>query len=168
MFDGFGGTRVRVSALMAAFALAAGMAACGSDDGDGNGDASANDGGAGGAEQQVKDDYDTFIENIYQSRWKKACDGFSTRYHQEGFPSPVTNAPNCLKSMPIEFAVAGVQPRPWIARVELKGPSRAIGYSKWRRGGSTNPVMFVKEDGSWKVDVQPKAAKGGGSQKNQS
>jgi len=150
MLEDLRGVRSRALALMAVLALALGATACGSDDDSGS-DAQAGDAAGDSPKQQISDDYDKFIDDIYEGRYAQACKGYSDAYAKK-YPKQVKIADTCVKTMQSEFKTVSVQPRPWIARVIVKGPGRAVAFTKVRRDDYGNPLKVVKVDGTWKFD----------------
>ena len=156
MLEGLEAGRSRLIALGVALTLALGMAACGSDDdgdngGDGGGSqAVAQEDGGGNPKREVEAAYDAFVDDLYDGRWKAACAGYSADYvvNYEKESKPRT----CEELSKLEYSTIGVQPRPWVASVEVKGPTRAVGTTKTRADSQGIPIKFVKEDGEWKLD----------------
>lgn len=177
MLEGLVGVRARLAVLVTAGVLVLGVAACGSDDDGGNGSGSANaaaqgdgsaaagdDGsGAGGQsspQAQLKATYDDYAEDIRQGRWEQVCDGISDAYVKT-FVKQSGISKSCVETVKRQFENNGPQPRPWIAKVELKDARNAVGVSKYREDVEGLPLKFVLEDGTWKVDGPAVKAAGG-------
>lgn len=147
--------RLWLASVFGAIALAIVGVGCGSDD-DGGSSASAQAGGAeqaagGDRKQQLEADYEKFVDAIYDDRWKEACSGYSDAYVKV-YPKQVQSDVPCVGTMKGEFTNVDVQPRPWVAKVEFKSDTRAVGYTKTRDDSPGNPLKFVKENGTWKLD----------------
>ena len=152
MLEDLRGARTRLLALLAVLALALGATACGSDD-DGGSDAQAGggDSASDSPKEQISADYDKFIDDIYEGRYAEACKGYSAKY-LKFYPKHIKIADTCIKTMQAEFKTVSLQPRPWVDRVEVKGPNRAIGFTKTAKDDAGNPIKFVEVNGTWKLD----------------
>lgn len=152
----------KLVALVATFAVALALGACGDSDDDGSGsqasasqtEATTSTDGSGSPEEQVEAAFDQIQTDFRAGRYETVCDSLTARGVQQTTVAGGSEYPTCVafvrEAGRLLRQSASSEFRPSVIKVRVNGDN-AVATIKLGDVKTRNYV-FAKEDGAWKLD----------------